>query len=111
MNDELFNKILKRVKIIAPQLTFEDESFRIFIEDAYLQVQKDGFDEDTAIVATSYLATHLAFIASNKNSKVKKEQADVLSREYFASGGTDDYLDEYNRLKKEIIGENIGEFY
>lgn len=112
---EIIADIIKRVKIIAAQvIDVGDEALNIFANDAYSQALADGFKEPGVIVASSYLTAHYAYIAFNKNAKVKKEQAAVLSREYFDSTGTDDYLTEYQRLLNDLVNGtsgNIGGFW
>lgn len=100
---EAVDKVLQRLKLIATQITgIDDETLSMFAEDAYLQTIQDGFKDEVAIRAAGYLAAHFAFVAFNKNSKVKKDQAAVLSREYFDSNGSDDYLAEYKRMKTDL---------
>ncbi|MHA3065646.1 DUF4054 domain-containing protein [Lacticaseibacillus saniviri] len=112
---DTFDGVVTRLKMIAPQITgIDDETLRIFATDAYTQAGKDGFSSDDIERAASYLAAHYAFIAFNRNERVKKEQAAVLSREYFDAGGSDAYLDEYLRMKSGLdttSGKNVALFY
>ncbi|KRO15896.1 DUF4054 domain-containing protein [Lacticaseibacillus saniviri] len=112
---DTFDGVVTRLKLIAPQITgIDDATLKIFATDAYAQAGKDGFSGDDIVRAASYLAAHYAFIAFNRNEHVKKEQAAVLSREYFDAGGKDAYIDEYLRMKAgldDLAGKNVAMFY
>lgn len=112
---DTFDTVVMRIKSIAPQITgIADDTLKIFATDAYAQAGKDGFNGEDIVRAASYLAAHYAFIAFNRNERVKKEQAAVLSREYFDADGSDAYLDEYLRMKSGLdatSGKNVALFY
>ena len=82
-----------------------DDAIEAFAEDAMDQALEDGFTEANVVRGASFLAAHFCTVASNTNSNISKQQASVLTIEYFDRGGSDDYLAEYKRLKNSL-GKN-----
>ena len=109
--EELTQKINERLKLfpnLKDALTQLDEGVvSAFVEDAIDQARSDGFTDSNIVRGASFLAAHFCNLASNTNSNISKQQASVLSIEYFDRGGSDDYLVEYNRLKKSLTRNTI----
>lgn len=84
-----------------------DDAIEAFVGDAIDQATEDGFTNANIVRAASFLAAHFCTVASNTNSNISKQQASVLTIEYFDRGGSDDYLAEYKRLKKSLNKNTI----
>ena len=54
-----------------------------------------------------YLAAHFCNVISATNTNISKQQASVLTIEYFDRAGVDDYLLEYKRLKSSLSSSSI----
>lgn len=109
--EELTQKISDRLKIF-PNLKetlskLDDDAITAFVEDAVDQARADGFTDANIVRGASFLAAHFCNLASNSDTNVSKQQASVLSIEYFDRGGSDDYLVEYKRLKKSLTQNTI----
>ena len=83
----------------------DNDAIEAFVGDAIDQATEDGFTNTNIVRAASFLAAHFCTVASNTNSNISKQQASVLTIEYFDRGGSDDYLAEYKRLKNSL-GKN-----
>ena len=109
--EELTQKINERLKLfpnLKDSLTQLDEGVvSAFVEDAIDQARSDGFTDSNIVRGASFLAAQFCKLASNTNSNISKQQASVLSIEYFDRGGSDDYLVEYNRLKKSLTQNTV----
>lgn len=109
MADDTVTSVVGRIAMIAPQITGLDaDTMRTFADDAVSDATSDGFTGSMLERAAGYLAAHYAYVAFNQNSSVKKEQAAVLSREYFDRNGSDAYLAEYQRLLAALNAEDGG---
>lgn len=100
------SKVKEDVKVrlkAFPSLTglssISDETLDIFAEDAVNQAYDDHFTDRNVALAASLLCAHFITVATADDSNVAKETVDVISREYFDRGGSDDYLTEYRRLQ------------
>lgn len=111
--DELAQKISERLKLfpnLKETLTkLDDGTILAFAEDAIDQARADGFTDSNIVRGASFLTAHFCNLASNSDTNISKQQASVLSIEYFDRGGSDDYLVEYKRLKKSLT-QNIIRF-
>ena len=109
--EELTQKISERLKLfpnLKDALTqLDEEVVSAFVEDAIDQARIDGFTDVNIVRGASFLAANFCNLASNTSSNISKQQASVLSIEYFDRGGSDDYLVEYNRLKKSLTQNTI----
>lgn len=77
------------------------------VDDAIMQAFFDGFKEHNIEMGASLLTAHFCNVINNQNSNVAKEQLGTLSREYFDRAGSDDFLVEYNRLKRSLSSATI----
>lgn len=87
----------------------DDEVLTIFAKDAITQALSEGFTEVNVEMGAAYLTAHFCNVVSATNTNVSKQQASVLSIEYFDRAGVDDYLLEYQRLQK-ALKKNIVQF-
>ena len=111
MNNQQIELVTKRLKSF-PNLSdalskLDAEIINGLVDDAISQAQADGFTESNIVRGATYLAAHFCNLASSTGSNISKQQASVLTIEYFDRGGSDDYLVEYNRLKNSIQHNSI----
>ncbi|MBB1078961.1 hypothetical protein H5S09_04185 [Limosilactobacillus sp. STM2_1] len=111
MSKEQNERVLKRLKLF-PNLSdalskLDQEIIDDLVDDAMSQAQADGFTESNIVRGATYLAAHFCNLASATGSNISKQQASVLTIEYFDRGGSDDYLVEYNRLKNSLKQSSI----
>lgn len=109
--EELTQKISERLKLFPnlkeTLIKLNDGAITAFVEDAVDQARADGFTDPNIVRGASFLAAHFCNLASNSDTNISKQQASVLSIEYFDRGGSDDYLVEYKRLKKSLTQNTI----
>ena len=102
MDAELINKVKTRLSLI-PNLSglsqLDDGAIDVLVEDAINQAYADGFKATNVAMAASYLCAHFVSVATATDKNISKQTASVLTVEYFDRKGTDEYLEEYNRLK------------
>ncbi|MBC1935183.1 DUF4054 domain-containing protein [Listeria grandensis] len=99
---------VEKLKLTAKEVVnMPVPALEMHIEDAFLEVQSEGFPEKYEERATRYLAAHLATL-SDKN--VKSEAVGSLKREYSGKNvslqnlKTTPYGQEYSRLLDEYAG-------
>lgn len=109
--DLLASQVQERIKLLPNLKTttagLDDQAVALFAKDALLQAQKDGFSDNNIVMGASYLTAHFCLVASATNTNVAKQQASVLTIEYFDRAGIDDYLLEYQRLKNSLQTSKI----
>lgn len=111
MGEEQVSRIITRLKMF-PNLssaltTLDDDVIKEFASDALAQAKEDGFTDENIVRGATYLAAHFCNMANNTSSNISKQQASVLSIEYFDRGGSDDFLAEYKRLKNSLTRNAI----
>lgn len=111
MSEQQNERIAKRLKLF-PNLSdalskLDNDIVNELIDDALDQATTDGFTENNIVRGATYLAAHFCNLASATGSNISKQQASVLTIEYFDRGGSDDYLVEYNRLKNSLQQNSI----
>lgn len=111
MSEQQNERVAKRLKLF-PNLSdalskLDNDIVNELIDDALDQATTDGFTENNIVRGATYLAAHFCNLASATGSNISKQQASVLTIEYFDRGGSDDYLVEYNRLKNSLQQNSI----
>ena len=111
MSEQQNNRVAKRLKLF-PNLSealskLDKDIIDELINDALDQAATDGFTESNIVRGATYLAAHFCNLASTTGSNISKQQASVLTIEYFDRGGSDDFLVEYNRLKNSLRQNSI----
>ena len=87
--------------------SLDNEIAQILVKDAVNQAITDGFTELNIEMGAVYLAAHFCNVISATNTNISKQQASVLTIEYFDRAGVDDYLLEYKRLKSSLSSNSI----
>ena len=111
MSEQQNDRVAKRLKLF-PNLSealskLDKDIIDELINDALDQAATDGFTERNIVRGATYLAAHFCNLASATGSNISKQQASVLTIEYFDRGGSDDFLVEYNRLKNSLRQNSI----
>ena len=89
-----------------------DNAVQQLIDDAWLEVNHQGFPEFIKEEAARYLACHFANFTSSQNLGVASEQVGSLKRSYFSTAVTNNSLNSdpfglwYWRLFKEYCRGN-----
>lgn len=111
MSKQQNDRVAKRLKLF-PNLSealskLDKDIIDELINDALDQATTDGFTESNIVQGATYLAAHFCKLVSATGSNISKQQASVLTIEYFDRGGSDDFLVEYNRLKNSLRQNSI----
>lgn len=111
--DEKIAKVITRVKRIGNlDLTgIDDGALEQYAEDALVFAKKDGFDDSSIVIGASWLAAHYIHVSTNTDSNVHSNKADVLEQSFFDRFGKSEYLEQYNQLKKSLLGTSQVNFY
>ena len=109
--NEVIEAVQKRLSLL-PNLkstveSLDNEIVQILVKDAVNQAKRDGFTELNIEMGAVYLAAHFYNVISATNTNISKQQASVLTIEYFDRAGVDDYLLEYKRLKSSLSSSSI----
>ena len=94
---------VENVRLTAAELVgFKNDSIKLFIDDAWLEVDALPFKEEVKEKACRYLACHLAVL---NNQNTKSEQVGSLKKEYSGFHST------FTDLKRTVYGQEYLRLY